>query len=312
MNYGLSLVTGPTLRPITLAEARAQCRLLNSSGEPAPGAPTVALAGLGAGNVNSGAHRYRVTFVTADGETDGGTISSAVTTTAGDGQVALTAIPTGGSQVTSRKIYRTAAAGTTYLLLATLSDNTTTTYADNIADASLGAAVPSTNTTEDPILADCIEAAREYAETFLSKRIITQTWDLTLDFFPSLCGAIRLPYPPLQSISSITYLDTNGTSTTLSSSLYTADIKSQPGRIYPAWGETWPATQDIQNAVTIRYVCGYGAATSSVPAKVRQAIKILTAHYYDERNPMITGTIISPVPLSVDSLLWAERLLEAA
>jgi len=132
---------------------------VNSSGnftiaatEKAPGASTAALAGLGAGNVNNGTHSYKITFVTAGGETDAGAVSGTVTTTAGDGQVALSAIPTGSVYVTSRKVYRTAAGNAVtgpWLLLATISDNTTTTYADNTADASLTTAIPTANTAID-------------------------------------------------------------------------------------------------------------------------------------------------------------------
>lgn len=110
-----------------------------------PKACTAALAGLGAGNVNSGVHYYKITFVSASGESSGGATSNSVTTTAGNGQVALSSIPLGIDGTTARKIYRTEAGGTSYKLLATLSDNTTTTYADNIADGSLTDAIPTTN-----------------------------------------------------------------------------------------------------------------------------------------------------------------------
>lgn len=126
--------------------------LLFQATEKAPGAATAALAGLGAGNVNNGTHSYKVTFVTAGGETDAGAVSGTVTTTAGDGQVALSAIPTGSAYVTSRKVYRTAAGNAVtgpWLLLATIANNTATTYADNTADASLTTAAPTTNTAID-------------------------------------------------------------------------------------------------------------------------------------------------------------------
>ena len=61
-------------------------------------------------------------------------------------RIALSAIPTGGALVTSRKIYRTAAGGTQRKLLATIADNTTTSYVDTVTDASLGANVPTSNT----------------------------------------------------------------------------------------------------------------------------------------------------------------------
>ena len=55
---------------------------------------------------------------------------------------------TGGTGVTARRLYRSAANTSTPLkLLATLADNTTTTYADALGDASLGAAAPVTDTS---------------------------------------------------------------------------------------------------------------------------------------------------------------------
>ena len=59
----------------------------------------------------------------------------------------LTSIPVSGDgNVTTRRIYRTTAGGSTYKLVATIADNVTTTYTDNVADGSLGANAPSTNT----------------------------------------------------------------------------------------------------------------------------------------------------------------------
>jgi hypothetical protein len=104
----------------------------------APTAPTIASIGAG-GAVNDGAHLYKITFVTANGETELGTASATATTTTGNNTVNLSAVPTGPAGVTSRKIYRTKAGAASYFLLATLADNTTTTYADTTADASLGA-----------------------------------------------------------------------------------------------------------------------------------------------------------------------------
>lgn len=121
--------------------------LLTMSNETPPGSITAQLAGAGAGNVTAGAHLYKVTFVTDTGETNGGTSSATVTTTATDGQVNLKDIPVGASgRVKSRKIYRTAAGGDQYKLLTTISDNTTRDFADNVADGSLGATIPTANT----------------------------------------------------------------------------------------------------------------------------------------------------------------------
>jgi hypothetical protein len=185
---GFVIVTPPTVEPLTLDEAKTFARLDGTNAEPSPAAiPTVALASpAAAGNVDNGAHRYLATFVTAAGETSAGVVSAAVTVAdkTVNGKVQLTGIPLGGTAVTSRKLYRTAAGGSTYLLLATLADNTTTSYLDNIADSALGVGAPSANTTGDPLLSDIITTARLMAEQELRRGLITQTVDLYLDAFP--------------------------------------------------------------------------------------------------------------------------------
>lgn len=119
------------------------------TGITAPTAPTVA-ATTGAG-LSIGSYLYKVTFVTSVGETVGGTESSSVTTTSGNQRVNLTAIPTYSTtqKVIARNIYRTKVGGAsgTELFVATISDNTTTTYTDSTADTSLGRLVPTVDTT---------------------------------------------------------------------------------------------------------------------------------------------------------------------
>jgi hypothetical protein len=105
----------------------------------APTFSTVASAGNLVGD-----YQWKVTFVnSALVESD---VSSAMATyaaTAGGESVTINVpIAPQSFGVSTRRIYRTEAGGTTFKRVATLSDNTTTTYADNIADGSLGTAAP--------------------------------------------------------------------------------------------------------------------------------------------------------------------------
>ena len=137
--------------------------------QPAPRALTAARSGV-TGNVDGGLHRYRVTFVTAAGETQGGALSAAVRTSAGPTaattddtlQASLTAIPIGDLAVTARNIYRTVANDTgtaaVYKLVTTIANNTATTFTDNVADAGLGATAPAANTTLIPRAAPRLSA----------------------------------------------------------------------------------------------------------------------------------------------------------
>lgn len=271
----LALVTPPAVEPISVADAKAHLKLDSTNTEPAPGAPTVALVSPAApGNVDDGVHRYRVTFVTADGETEGGTISDPVTVAdrGVNGQVRLTAIPLGGAAVTARKLYRTEAGGSDYLLLATLADNTTTSYVDNIADASLGAGAPTVNTTAAPYLSALITAARQHVEDTTRRALITQTWKLYLKRFPA---EIELPRAPLASVTAIAYYDTAGDEQTVAASVYTVDTDSTPGRIYLAPDATWPTdVDDREKAITITFVAGFGAAGSAVPSAILEGLKL--------------------------------------
>ncbi len=82
-----------------------------------------------------------------DAGNDAGLGANAPTTSALDFRtVPITAIPLGAAHVTSRKLYRRFNGTGTYKLVATIADNTTTTYSDTVTNASLGAAAPSTNT----------------------------------------------------------------------------------------------------------------------------------------------------------------------
>jgi hypothetical protein len=65
-------------------------------------------------------------------------------------QIPLTNVPLGNALVTARKLYRTPAntGGGTLQLVATINDNTTTTFLDTVPDASLGAAALTVSTAQ--------------------------------------------------------------------------------------------------------------------------------------------------------------------
>jgi len=106
---------------------------------------------------------------------------------------------------------------------------------------------------EDLEITGLIAAAGAYAEGFIWRALLTRTLDLVLDSFPAV---IRPPKPPLRSVTSITYIDTAGATQTLAASKYQVDLNTEPGRIMPAHGDTWPGTRAVFNAVTVRYKTG--------------------------------------------------------
>lgn len=161
------------------------------------------------------------------------------------------------------------------------------------------------HTTEDTYIDALITAARQHVENVTNRALISQTWKLYLDRFPI---EISLPRAPIQSVNSIEYVDSDGVTQTLSSSIYTVDTDSEPGLIYKAYYQTWPSIRDVEKAITITYVAGYGDSGSDVPGPIIQAIKLLVSHMYENREPVNIGSSVSEIPMAIDALLAPYRV----
>lgn len=159
----------------------------------------------------------------------------------------------------------------------------------------------------DPRLATLIEVARDNVERITERALLTQTWERRLDAFPAAPVGVGLERPPLQSVTSIEYVDPDGVLQTLDPSKYTVNTFREPGAVYPAYGETWPETRDEPDAVRVVYVAGWTEA-AKVPASIREAILRLASLWYDENAPVVVGMSVSVLPHDVDSLLAPYRL----
>lgn len=114
----------------------------------APNGGVVTISDPGTAGTLVGSYTYKFTYVTALGETLLGAASGTATPDAPGEVVALSTIPTAPASagVLARRIYRTKAGGSEYFLVDQISNNTTTTYTDNIADTQLVTHGPLVNT----------------------------------------------------------------------------------------------------------------------------------------------------------------------
>ena len=165
---------------------------------------------------------------------------------------------------------------------------------------------------DDTYITSLIVAARERAEGFLRRALITRTYDLYLDDFPA-AGSIPLPKPPLQSVLSVKYIDANSVTRTLTENTdYIVDKISEPGWVVLPSGISWPTTKDIIAAVTIRFKAGYGDAAATVPGVFQIAMKQMILGWYDVREPYGDATKNSPLPAAAEALLWHWRFYQFA
>lgn len=156
---------------------------------------------------------------------------------------------------------------------------------------------------DDAFLTSAIRAATAHldgVDGILGRALVTATYELTLTAFP---GSIDLPLPPLASVTSIIYRDPAGASITLPSSSYRVAGVGGFGAVVPV--ASWPGTAAREDAVTVRFVAGYGNAMA-VPEAIRQAAKAITGSLYLQREATYIG------PASVRSVPEVARALLAS
>lgn len=156
--------------------------------------------------------------------------------------------------------------------------------------------------TEDDLIERLITAAREWCEAYQNRCYITQTLTAYSTGFAK--WTLTLPRRPVQSVTSIVYVDTDGNSQTMDAEDYRVDLVS--GTLEPIYGTTWPVALPVSQSVAIEYVAGYGDA-SDVPSRVKQAMLLLIGHWYENRELEVIGTTTSPLKFAIDSLLSLDR-----
>jgi uncharacterized phiE125 gp8 family phage protein len=164
-------------------------------------------------------------------------------------------------------------------------------------------------TDDDTLITALITSAREMVEQITRRALISQTLDYKIDDWPG--DYMELPMPKLISITSITYkLYSDGSTSTLSSAVYFAVTSTTPGRVALKPGQSWPGDSLYPyQAITVRYVAGYGSAASSVPGPIKEAIKLLIGHLYENREASYAGNPnVSMLPMGVDKLLYPYRV----
>ncbi len=165
------------------------------------------------------------------------------------------------------------------------------------------------DTSEDVDLSLMIDEATQLAEEFTARSFITQTWQLKLDGFPSCGGPIKLPRGPVQSVSSVSYEDTNGDTQTWGSGNYQVVTVRAVPIIVPEPTVSYPATEsDREDAITITYVAGYGDKAGDVPPSLRQAILNMVGTLYCGVRGDTAGNAAVEAIMAAKTFLWSYRV----
>lgn len=310
----LKLITAPAVEPVTLTEVKLHCRVDSGSlADNTTNEQTIALASHGVAAAYSlegtaiEVLGYQVLVVLESGTNgDGGTVD--VKLQHRDSTSDAWADVTGGSftQVT------TANDNATYGLDYTSGKRYLRAVA-TVAGAAcvFGVTIQKVQpySAEDTLLTALIQAAREYAEGYLNRALVTQTWELVLDDWPNE-DYVELPLPPLQSVTDIKYKDIAGTESTWAATNYIVDTDSFLGRVVLADGCSWPTTTLYPaGGIRIKFVAGYGLA-ADVPQTTKHALLMLIGHWYKNREvDLAVGSTYQEAPFAVKVLLDLNRVV---
>lgn len=162
-------------------------------------------------------------------------------------------------------------------------------------------------TEDDMLITSLITVAREWCENFTRRALGAQVLELVLDDFPYK-DYIEIPRPPLQSVESIKYKDSDGQEFLFSSADYAVNTDSEPGIIAKGYWNEWPTFVPYPSgAVRIRYTAGY--TVENIPKSIKQAMLLLIGHLYEHREAVSTERHIEEVPFAVKSLLMPYRIM---
>jgi uncharacterized phiE125 gp8 family phage protein len=163
---------------------------------------------------------------------------------------------------------------------------------------------------DDEYITALITVAREITEQRTNRALITQTWDYILDDFPR-GDEIKLRKPSLQSVTSVNYTDSDGIERIMPTTDYVVDTSSVPGRIFLGFSKIWPvAILQPASAVRIRFIAGYGAV-DKVPKALKQAMLLLIAQWYENREPVAASSrqSIVSVPMTYEYLIGPYKVV---
>ncbi len=142
----------------------------------------------------------------------------------------------------------------------------------------------------DGQLDDFIAASRAEVETWTGTRLITQTVTVSADGWAALQS---LPVGPVQSVSSVKYIDTLGVEQTLAAEDYQLIGSGLTLLISPALNKSWPKVATRIDAVRVTMVVGYGVSGSDLPGDVYFALLRLIRAKMDDRPLDLFGLLIN-------------------
>lgn len=158
---------------------------------------------------------------------------------------------------------------------------------------------------DDALIAALIVGARGHVEVASRRALITQTWRLVLDAWPR-DGRIAVLLAPLRAVAAARLYGHGGDAQPLDAETFVVDTSASPGVVaFPPFAVAAPGR--ALAGIEIDIVAGYGEEAADVPEPLRHAIRLLLAHWYENRGVVAAGASAATLPAGVEALLSPYR-----
>jgi uncharacterized phiE125 gp8 family phage protein len=158
---------------------------------------------------------------------------------------------------------------------------------------------------DDDIIAALIAGSRIHVEAQTRRALITQSWRLVRDVWPESGFVAVLPVP-LAALDAARIYRADGTTQAIDVAAFTVDRAAAPARLGFTRGAL-PVPERAIAGIEIDVTCGYGDEPEDVPEPLRQAIRLLVAHWYENRG-LVSGEV-AVLPQTVAALIAPYQVL---
>jgi len=157
---------------------------------------------------------------------------------------------------------------------------------------------------QDDLVAGLIRAARLMVESASRRLLIEQGWRIVMDRWPQ-GGRILLPLSPVLAIDSVKVLDAAGVATEIAPASVALDAASDPPCMFVSDA---PEPGKARHGIEIKLRAGYGASPDAVPETLKLAIKILVAHWFENRGDVVGEQVLPPDAMALVAPFQRARL----
>jgi uncharacterized phiE125 gp8 family phage protein len=161
------------------------------------------------------------------------------------------------------------------------------------------------HSADDEVIAALVAGARIHIEAQTRRALITQSWRLVLDAWPAQ-GRIAVRPGPLQVLDAARVHAGEGGALDIDTQAFIPDLAAS-ALVFAPW--VLPAPGRSHAGIELDVVVGYGDGSIDVPEPLRQAIRLLTAHWYENRGLLANGGAGALLPASTSTLIAPYRMM---